>query len=559
MLDLLTFLEGAVPQDIILRCREQITKGADPIEQLFKEQSLGRGQLQILLAKYYGVPWINIGHYIPDSNVLAQIPEYVARRFNFIPLFFIDNEIFVAMSDPDDVFAKDYIRQLTSYEVVPVFAFRADLRTAINKYYLTKEKSEEQILSFYDEQTNIILPLDSEMVIEDEEAPAIKMVNHILSQAVHLGASDVHLEPFPGRASLRYRVDGVMHDFPSPPLVLYRSIISRIKIISNLNVAERRLPQDGRSDFQVEDRKFDLRISIIPNLHGEGVVIRLLDTKGAARDIKQLGFSQSMLVHYEKLIKKPYGIILVTGPTGSGKSSTIYASLRHIYTSTKKMITIEDPVEYQLDGIVQIQVQPDIGYTFTTGLRSVLRHDPDIIMLGEIRDVESAQIAIRTSLTGHLVLSSLHTNDAISAVTRLIDMGLQPFLVLSSLIGVLAQRLIRRLCGACKTLVGIDSHQLKVLNITAIPDQATIYAPNGCGNCGGMGYKGRIAIFELLEITEPIKRIHNDSITNARIVKLAVKQGFTSLRDSAMEKLFAGLTSIEEVVNVTIANEIEDL
>lgn len=559
MLDLLTFLEGAVPQDILLRCREQITKGADPIEQLFKEQSLGRSQLQILLAKYYGVPWINIGHYITDSNVLAQIPEYVARRFNFIPLFFIDNEIFAAMSDPDDIFAKDYIRQLTSYEVVPVFAFRADLRTAINKYYLTKEKSEEQILSFYDEQTNIILPLDSEMVIEDEEAPAIKMVNHILSQAVHLGASDIHLEPFPGHASLRYRVDGVMHDFPSPPLVLYRSIVSRIKIISNLNVAERRLPQDGRSDFQVEDRKFDLRISIIPNLHGEGVVIRLLDTKGATRDIKQLGFSQSMFVRYEKLIKNPYGIILVTGPTGSGKSSTIYASLRHIYTSTKKIITIEDPVEYQLDGIVQIQVQPDIGYTFTTGLRSVLRHDPDIIMLGEIRDVESAQIAIRTSLTGHLVLSTLHTNDAISAVTRLIDMGLQPFLVLSSLIGVLAQRLIRRLCGACKTPLKIDLHQLKVLNITAMPDNATIYAPNGCGNCGGMGYKGRIAIFELLEVTEPIKHIHNDSITNARIVKLAVKQGFTSLRDSAMEKLFAGLTSIEEVINVTIANEIEDL
>lgn len=548
-------LIGIVNQKDLELAKKEEFEGKNPFEFLINSNLISKKNLLLKLSLYYKLPSLELEHYHPEAEVLRRIPEEISRRFSILPLFILKNKLYVAFSNLENLEAQDYLRQLTGLTIEPILSILPDIETAINRNYLAKEQAFQTMKSIAgkkqeEEKTKEI---KKDVHIEDQEAPVIKLVNYIFSQAVNLDASDIHIEPFSDKAILRYRIDGILHEFPAPPLNLILPIISRIKVISGLNIAEHRLPQDGRASIKINDQEYDLRIAVIPNIYGEEVSIRLLNPKSLLKNLEELGFSIPMLNQYKQIIKKPYGLVLVTGPTGSGKTTTQYATLKYIYKPEKKIITIEDPVEYHLEGITQIQVQNEIDFTFTKGLRSILRQDPDIIMLGEIRDSESAEIAMQASLTGHLVLSTLHTNDSISAITRLLDMGIQSYLLFSSLSAVLAQRLLRRLCPNCKTEFTPDLSHFADLGINIPPKETIFYKPKGCTACENMGYKGRIAIFELLEITPQMRRLQLNQITQEEIKKIALmEQNFVSLRHSAIEKLFAGITSLDEVLNLTI-------
>jgi type IV pilus assembly protein PilB len=526
-------------------------EGSDPYDFILTEKILAPATLLPVLSRFWKIPFLELEFYHPQKSALGRVNEDVARRFNVLPLFQLEDSLYVATWEPDNLATLDYLRQLTGFTIEAVLAARTDLEEAINRHFLSSEQVAQAMGSFAAREKGDDLSGIDELRIEDSEAPAIKLVNYIISQAINLGASDIHLEPYPGKAKLRYRVDGVLHEFPPPPHHLYRSLVARIKIISGMDVAEKRLPQDGRTAFVSDDKKYDLRVSVIPNMNDEGVVIRVLDTQSKGQELVDLGFSKEMMERYSRFVRMPYGIILVTGPTGSGKSTTLYATLKEIYSPRKKIITIEDPVEYQLEGITQIQVNPVIGYTFASGLRSILRHDPDIIMLGEIRDLESAEIAIRSSLTGHLVLSTLHTNDAPTAVIRLIDMGIPAYLVLASLNGVLAQRLIRKLCPKCRRQATYVPGRLAFLGIDPIPPEASFFEPVGCQACNNLGYRGREAIMEMLEINTEIRHIPQETLSLEKIKELARLHGYTTLKESLAAKLMSGITSLEEVASLT--------
>jgi len=484
----------------------------------------------------------------PQKEAVALISEELARKFGVMPLFIDAGSLYLAVANPDDISSQDYLQTLTGLTIEPLATTRGELDAALNRLFLTHEHSARAMQAA--EPTSLAAEAAPSVVVEDSRAPAIQLVNYILGQAINLGASDIHLEPFPSRVMLRYRVDGVLHEFPAPPLHLARALVSRFKILSSLDVAERRLPQDGRASFTHNNVPYDLRVSIIPNLHGESVVVRILDTHGGGKLLSDLGFEDAMRLRYEGLIQKPHGILLVTGPTGAGKSTTLYATLRQILTPKKKIITLEDPVEYFLEGVTQIPVHPAIGFTFATALRSVLRHDPDVVMLGEIRDPESAEIAVRASMTGHLVFSTLHTNDAPSAVARLLDMGIPGYLVMSSLTGVVAQRLLRRLCPKCKSLRALTSEEQAALGVD---EPLEVYHPVGCVACNNLGYRGRVAVYELLEITPAVRALYARETPPTSAVRAAAD--FTTLRQDATAKLRAGIVSVEDVVALTMDEE----
>ncbi|MEQ8190735.1 MAG: GspE/PulE family protein [Candidatus Eremiobacterota bacterium] len=547
----LDFIKNKIDPDIMEKAFKEEDEGRDVATFLLDNKSASKKDLLSAMSHYYKLPSVDLEYYYPDRDSTGKITEEIARRFLIVPLFQLDDKLYVALKDPDNLTVQNYIRQLTGLEVEPVLSLEPDLNSSINRVYLTKEETAKKMTGYKPEKVEK-KPVEMQIRIEDDEAPAIKLVNYMLTQAINLGASDIHLEPFPEKVMLRYRVDGVLHEFPPPPVHIFRAVVSRIKIISNMDVAERRLPQDGRAGININNRDYDLRVSIIPNVNGEGVVIRILDTQGKGKGLDEIGFNKKMLDQYKKLIVRPHGILLVTGPTGSGKSSTLYATLKYIYTPKKKIITLEDPVEYQMEGLTQIAVNSSIGFTFGAGLRAVLRHDPDIVMLGEIRDLESAEIAIKASLTGHLVFSTLHTNDTPSSVTRLIDMGIQSFLVFSSLNGILAQRLVRRLCPSCKVKIDLTEEEITSTGLKSLPPGTEFFGPKGCSACGNLGYKGRIAIHELLEINQKMRRLKPEEVTQEKIRDLALEEGnFMTLRDSAVEKFIQGITSIEEVLSVT--------
>lgn len=553
----LNLLGELLSPEVLELARQEDEKGLDPVTFLIKENLIEPKVLLDTLSKNLKIPYLELELYHPDEDAVSKISEETARRLMVLPLFQIDSDFYVAISDPENLHAQDHLRHMTGLSIYPVLATRLDIEAAINKFFLTPEKSAKAMGAFAErtEKAPAATLPETELVLEDEEAPAIKLLNYIFYQAVNLGASDIHLEAFADHTLLRYRVDGVLHEFPPPPLHLYRAVVSRIKILSNLDVAEKRLPQDGRTTIQVNERNYDLRISILPNLHGEGVVIRILDLHGMLKELEELGFEPAMLKQYMRLVGRPYGILLITGPTGSGKTTTLYATLKKIYTPKKKIITLEEPVEYQLDGITQVPIRSEIGLTFAVGLRSVLRHDPDIIMLGEIRDLESAEIAVRSSLTGHFVFSTLHTNDSPSAIIRLIDMGIPAYLIYASLIGVIAQRLLRKLCPKCKEAFELSPEELSALDLSEVPSGATVYRPVGCTACGNLGYKGRIGIYELLEITGKMRHLSAENTTLANLQSLGREKGYKTLRESALEKFFAGLTGMEEVLNINLEKE----
>ncbi len=487
-----------------------------------------------------------------DIELLQRMPSKLVHRAKLIPLDKINGSLRVATPDPFQIYAFDELRMLCGLEIKPVLAKESEISEIIKKHFgvggdtisqLVEDDDDVEVLSDVRESAGDL----AEMA---QDASVVRLVNEILLEAINERASDVHIEPYEHDLQIRYRVDGVLRKTNVPPQIrqLQAAIISRIKILSNLNIAERRVPQDGSFKIKVHGREIDLRISIIPMIHGEGVVMRILDKQAILLTLEDLGFDVDMLKIFENVISQPHGILLVTGPTGSGKTTSLYAALRGIVTDAIKVLTVEDPVEYHLEGINQINVNMKAGLTFAKGMRAFLRHDPDVIMVGEIRDLETAETAVQASLTGHLVFSTLHTNDAPTAVTRMLDMGVEPFLIASSVEAVLAQRLIRTLCPHCK-----EPHEPDKLDMPEDfdPQGATIYRPVGCRECRMTGFAGRKGIFELMLVDDDIRELVLERSSASKIKRLAIERGLIVLRDDGWSKVRKGITTISEIVRAT--------
>jgi general secretion pathway protein E len=493
-----------------------------------------------------------------DVTLMTKVPLAFARRHCLVPIRMQDGAALVATSRPLDVQPLDDVSLLLKVPVEPVLSSEREILSVLNRLYETSGQTAAQVIEELDAQAlgHLVHELQEprDLLEHDSEAPIIQLVNLILSQAVYDRASDIHIEPFERSLVVRYRVDGVLHEVLSPPKALQARILSRLKVMADLNIAETRLPQDGRISVRVRDHDIDIRVSVVPTTFGERMVLRLLDKSAAVFALADIGFPPSLLPVYNRLIRQAHGIILVTGPTGSGKSTTLYATLQRIKTPELNIITVEDPVEYQLQGVGQIQVNPKIDLTFANGLRSILRQDPDVIMVGEIRDRETAEIAIQASLTGHLVFSTLHTNDAASAVTRLIDMGIEPFLIASSMLAMLAQRLVRLICPACRASTVPAQEIVHDLSRTAeiwIRDGGQFAQGAGCEVCSGSGYRGRTGIYELLTLDDTIRELIMQRANANTIKAAAVKAGMRTLLQNGSQKVLEGLTTAEEVLRVT--------
>jgi type IV pilus assembly protein PilB len=528
-------------------------------------------EVTAVLSHQYGVPSINLNFFEVDPGVTKLIPMETALKFQVLPLSRVGSSLTLAMADPTNVFAMDDIKFMTGFNIEPVVASETAITEAIRKNYGSFEEQErkrelEEIVSFIDEAQHETLELEAEdestLNLEQlekaaEEAPVIKLVNYFLTDAVKRGASDIHMEPYEKEYRVRYRIDGVLQTIMNPPNKLRDAIISRVKIMAKLDISEKRLPQDGRIMIKMmkdgKKKGLDLRVSVLPTMYGEKIVMRLLDKENLRLDMTKLGFEPESLAKFQKAIFKPYGMVLVTGPTGSGKTNTLYSSIVQLNSPDTNIVTAEDPVEYQLPGINQVQMKEQIGLNFATALRSFLRQDPNIILVGEIRDFETAEIAIKAALTGHLVLSTLHTNDAPSTISRLMNMGIEPFLVATSVNLICAQRLVRRLCPECKVQETVPPQVLTDAGYT--PEEAQtvkVWKRQGCPSCGTKGYKGRVGLYEVLEITEELRELILVGASALELKKKGVEQGMMTLRRSGLCKAAAGVTTLEEVMRESV-------
>ena len=517
------------------------------------------GQALQLIANQANVPFVQIRERDVDPAAIALLPPELAYRHHILPLSADEFTIRVAVTDPFNVAVSDDIRMVTGRTAEIVFANPVDIQRMVEEHYMRRMMADTT-----DEEVEILDDTSEELGDIERmarEATVIKFVNLVLRQAVQERASDVHVEPFEKEMRVRYRIDGVMREVSSPPKRLQAAVISRLKIMASLDIAERRLPQDGRIKTKIAGREVDIRISTIPTLYGESVVLRLLDRSAMNYSMDSIGMLPDMMEQMERIIKIPHGMILVTGPTGSGKTTTLYSALQRAYSPEKKIITIEDPVEYQFDGINQIHVHPKIGLTFAAGLRHILRHDPDIIMVGEIRDLETAEIAVHSALTGHLVFSTLHTNDAAGAVTRLLEMGIEPYLVTSSVEALIAQRLVRTICPNCKEIFKGASTNLAKMgrNGRVGPELQTVYHGRGCDQCKNSGYKGRTAIYEMLLVDDAIRALVLEHAPATAIAETACQHGMRTLREDGWIKVSQGLTTIDEVVRVTQQDDMQGI
>ncbi|MFH1459954.1 MAG: ATPase, T2SS/T4P/T4SS family [Candidatus Omnitrophota bacterium] len=491
-----------------------------------------------------------------DRQAIDKVPGSVARLYNIVPISFKNNILTVATSDPLNFSIIDDLRFMFNCSIKGKIASPTSISQTLKKYYAQEVESVDDIFSEIKETVPELID-ETEKIENIEEMasqlPIVKLINFILIQAIRNKASDIHFEPFQDEFKIRYRLDGLLYDIVCPPKSLHRAITSRIKVITNLNIAETRLPQDGRTLIRIGGRMVDLRISTLPTIFGESVVIRILDKATVELSIEELGFEADIKQKIKNLIKKPFGIILSTGPTGCGKTTTQYSALSSINTIEQKIITVEDPVEFDLAGLIQVSVRPKINLTFPVALRHILRQDPDVIMVGEIRDAETVQMAIHASLTGHLVFSTLHTNDAPSAITRLVDMGVEPFLIASAVEAILAQRLVRCICNKCKYEYTPAQKELDELDLRLKElGNKKFYQGRGCNLCSNTGYKGRIGIFELLVLDEDLRSLILDQAPVGRLREQAIKNGMRTLRDDGLLKVFAGKTTIEELANVTL-------
>lgn len=518
-------------------------------------------ELLTFISNQYGIPSISLSEFDIEPGVLKLIPVELVRKYQVIPLNLKGSTLIIAMADPSNIFALDDIKFLTGYRIEALAASESDIKAAMEKYYDTSidmtefiGKMEEEAVEYLEEGEEIDVNALSRA---SEDAPVVKLVNYILTDAIKKKASDIHIEPYEKTFRVRYRMDGVLYEMMKPPLKLKNALISRIKIMAKLDIAERRLPQDGRIKLKLgKGEEMDFRVSVLPTLFGEKVVLRLLDKSSLQLDMTKLGFEEKALKDFQEAIHKPYGMVLVTGPTGSGKTTTLYSAISELNKTTENISTAEDPVEFNLPGVNQVQIHEEIGLTFAAALRSFLRQDPDIILVGEIRDFETAEIAIKAALTGHLVLSTLHTNDAPSTINRLLNMGIEPFLVASSVNLILAQRLVRRICTACKEPVKISDQALIDLGVDPAECQGlTFYQGKGCPKCSNTGFKGRVALYEVMPVTESIKELILQGASALEIKKEAIKQGMKTLRMSGITKFLEGVTTIGEVLRATVGDE----
>jgi type IV pilus assembly protein PilB len=515
------------------------------------------------IAAQYNVPAIQLEDYEVEQEILDLIPREVAERHKILPVSRAGTSLVVAMTDPTNLHAIDDVKFLTGYNVEPVVAAEAALDQAISSYYAAPLASYDEVMEGFDgedfdfgegdEESMNVLELEK----MSEDAPVVRLVNLILVNAIKKGASDIHVEPYEKALRIRYRIDGVLHEEMQPPLKLKNALTSRLKIMSRLDIAERRLPQDGRIKLKLgKGREMDFRVSVLPTLFGEKVVLRLLDKANLQLDMTKLGFDSKPLEQFKQAIHQPYGMVLVTGPTGSGKTTTLYSALSELNRTDVNISTAEDPVEYNLHGINQVQMHEEIGLNFASGLRSFLRQDPDIIMVGEIRDFETAEIAVKSALTGHLVMSTLHTNDAPSTVSRLLNMGVEPFLVTASVILVLAQRLGRRLCKECKEPIDVPAETLLATGFKPeeVASGVTCYEGKGCKACNDTGYKGRVALYEVMPFGEELRDLVLQGCSTAELKSEAIRLGMASLRMAGLQKVREGVTSIEEVLRISAAD-----
>ena len=532
---------------------EQVRLGRSLGRVLVEQGVLTEAQLVASLAAQIGMRFVDLSDIQLDGSALGRVPGHVARRHTAIPIGYEDGKLVVAMADPANVFAIDDIRSVAGngghVDVKPVVATRNDIVAAIDRYYRAGEELDDLTteLDVFEEEEDL-----SKVKEITEDAPIVRYVNLLITQAIQDRASDIHLEPTEQDLRVRYRIDGVLHEVMRSPRAIQSGVISRLKIMADINIAERRIPQDGRLSVTAHGKKVDLRVATLPTVWGEKVVMRILDNSTARMDLEDLGFSPYNFGVFSKSYVKPYGMILVTGPTGSGKSTTLYATLNVVNKPEVNIITVEDPVEYRLPGINQVQVNNKAGLNFAAALRSILRSDPDVVLLGEIRDHETAQIAIEASLTGHLVLSTLHTNDAPSAITRLTEMGIEPFLVGSALDCVLAQRLARRLCSKCKEPFEPTEEQLEKIGYRPRPDDPspTFFRPVGCSNCSKTGYKGRLALHEVMAMDDDIERMTVERASSTQISTVAIDHGMRLLREDGLLKASQGVTSLDEIFRV---------
>ncbi len=557
--------DGLISREQLQRALEEQKHSSEKIGTILVRQGLiTEDQLIGFLSRQYGIPSITLSQLDIDPEVLRLVPAQIARKYEVLPITRLGNTLTLAMADPTNVFALDDVAFMTNLQVIPVVASQGAIRQAIERLFEANASAITEVISAMEEGASDleVLGEDSESLrpvdvfeLKDsaEEAPVVRLVNLILSDAIRREASDIHLEPYEKVFRVRYRIDGILHEMMTPPKRLEPAMISRVKIMANLDIAERRLPQDGRIKLRYANREIDLRVSTLPTIFGEKTVLRILDKESLKLDLGQLGFDPWSLEQFNKAIHIPYGMVLITGPTGSGKTTTLYSAIHALNVPDINIMTAEDPVEYNLKGVNQVHVYEEIGRTFAACLRAFLRQDPDVILVGETRDLETAQIAIRAALTGHLVLTTLHTNDCPSTVARILDMGIPPFLVSSSLLLILAQRLCRKVCKECREPYEADEETLVPYgHVPRGIGKAAFYRGKGCQACNFTGMKGRTAIYEVMPVTQEIRDLILRGAQSSEIREVAQQQGMKTLRQAGLMKVVEGVTTVEEVLRVTL-------
>ena len=561
IVEILRDLAMVAPEQIDEAKAAAAASGHGLVEELLARKMVTQRDISLAVANTYGMAFIDLSSLKVPKEIADLMPRHVAVRYKTVPLEKNENTIVVAVSDPTDITTLDALRYILKCDIEGRVATREDIDGAITTMYGNSDEQIDRMMHEATESEIKVTEISKKRLDEDsggsteEDAPIIKLVSLIILEAFKSRASDIHLEPMEKRFRVRYRIDGVLYEVENPPKRLQGAIINRVKIMSKMNLAEKRIPQDGRIQINVMGRDLDLRVSCLPSNHGETIVMRILDKSNLLLGLPDLGFFSDDQATFEKLIAMPDGVILVTGPTGSGKTTTLYAVLNSINKPDRKMITVEDPVEYQLSGINQVHVREEVGMTFAAALRAMLRQAPNIIMLGEIRDLETASIAINAALTGHLVFSTLHTNDAPSAITRLVDIGVKPFLAASAIRGIMAQRLVRSICKNCKEEYAPSAEQLRLLRLS--PEQAgsaKLFRGAGCGTCKKSGYKGRKGIFEMFVLTDEIRNMIFEKTSSHVLRQRARELGMRTLREDGVRKILAGVTTMEEVMSVTMAD-----
>ena len=550
--------------DLEAALKIQREKGGSLSDILVDLGHVSKNDLMVALSSELGIPPINLARYKVDPNVIKLIPKKIAKRYQIMPISKMGNTLVVAMVDPLNIFAIDDIKAITGYNISPIITADGDIKEAISQYYEESAYTaiekivgdmKETDINMVEERSAQEMQDSSDLLRMTQDAPVVKITNLILAEGVNARASDILIEPLENEVRVRYRVDGVLQEAKRPPKALHNAIISRLKVMSNLDIAERRLPQDGRFKVRLHNREVDFRVSVLPSSRGEKAALRILDKSQAMLDLEKLGFDKKSMEEIRLGAMKPHGMILMCGPTGCGKTTTLYSILEYINSPEDNVITVEDPVEYVIGGLNQVTARPDTGLTFAAALRSILRQDPDIIMIGEIRDFETVDIAIKAALTGHLVLSTLHTTTAAGSVTRLLNMGVEPFLITSSIILVAAQRLVRKICPNCKESYEMDADIAEKYNIKTTGKKATLYRGRGCDVCRKTGYRGRVGLIEVLTLTPKIKALILESAQEYKIRDQSRLEGMSTLRENGVALALEGVTTLDEIVRVTVGDQ----